>query len=192
MDKLYTYINVLSPLSESSWEVLKSILVLKKYKMGRHLSHLNETPSRAYFLSKGYVRGYTLSRKGNHYNRALYQPNEFMASLSALIQNTKAHLALECLTDCETFECDFSDFLRLTKKYPDINSFYLKVLEANFIRFELRNIQLVTLSATDRYLDLRKRIPNIDNLISQVHIASHIGITPVQLSRIRKKIFAQK
>jgi CRP-like cAMP-binding protein len=52
-----------------------------------------------------------------------------MASLTALLKKSKANLALECITDCETFECDFGDFLKIKSKYPDISAFYLKVLE---------------------------------------------------------------
>jgi len=192
VEDLLKYINSISPISRASWNALEKILVVRNYKAGTHLSKLNETPSRAYFLSKGYVRGYALSRKGNQYNRALFQPNEFMASLTALLQKSKANLALESLTDCDTYECSFNDFLKLANTHADIKTFYLKILESNFIKFEERNILLATMNATERYVYIRKQIPNIDNIFSQVHIASHLGITPVQLSRIRKKLFSQK
>jgi CRP-like cAMP-binding protein len=78
------------------------------------------------------------------------------------------------------------------KKYPEIALIYSKVLEENFIKLEVGNIQLATMSATERYLALRKRIPRIDNYISQFHIASHLGITPIQLSRIRKGLLTSK
>ena len=38
------------------------------------------------------------------------------------------------------------------------------------------------------YLKLIGQIPEINDLIPQFHIASYLGITPVQLSRIRKKL----
>jgi len=190
MEGLLKHINTISPLSKISWKALKQILVDRNYPIGTHLSSLNETPTRVFFLKSGYARGYTLSRKGNQYNRVLYKPNEFMASLSALIQKSKTYLAIECLTDCQTSECNFNKFIELTDTFPDIDAFYQKILEENFVRFELRNIQLVTMTATERYVDLRKRIPKIDDIISQKHIASHIGVSPIQLSRIRRKLFS--
>jgi hypothetical protein len=44
------------------------------------------------------------------------------------------------------------------------------------------------MNATERYLSLRKQIPNIDNLIPQYQIATYLSITPVQLSRIRNNL----
>jgi hypothetical protein len=43
-------------------------------------------------------------------------------------------------------------------------------------------------NATERYLKLRSKHPNIDQRIQQLHLASHLGITPTQLSRIRKEL----
>ena len=47
---------------------------------------------------------------------------------------------------------------------------------------------MISLDATARYLQLLKQNPTIEDSISQYHIASYLGITAVQLSRIRKKI----
>ena len=60
--------------------------------------------------------------------------------------------------------------------------------EIFYASLENRTIELATLTAKDRYIKLKNRIPNIDNLIPQYHIASHLGITPIQLSRIRRDL----
>ena len=44
------------------------------------------------------------------------------------------------------------------------------------------------LNALERYLCLKKEIPNIENLIQLNQIANYLNITPVQFSRIRKNI----
>lgn len=53
---------------------------------------------------------------------------------------------------------------------------------------EQREISLVMENATERYLTLLKKHPNIDHRIPQLHIAAHLGITPTQLSRIKKSL----
>jgi DNA-binding MarR family transcriptional regulator len=47
---------------------------------------------------------------------------------------------------------------------------------------------LVMENATTRYLKFLANHPNIDNRIPLQYIASHLGITPTQLSRIRKDL----
>jgi hypothetical protein len=44
------------------------------------------------------------------------------------------------------------------------------------------------MDAKAQYLALLKKMPNIEELIPQYQIASYLSITPVQLSRIRRKI----
>lgn len=192
MDSLFKHINSFTSISDDAVKALENIIEINTYKAGHVLCNMGDYPNKVYFLKSGFVRGYAISKNETYYNRAIYTAGEFMASLSALIQKTKAELALECLTNCEIFETNYYDFIALGKKYPEISLIYAKVLEVNFIKLELSNIQMATMNATERYLELRKRIPRIDNSISQYHIASHIGITPIQLSRIRKSLSTSK
>ena len=67
------------------------------------------------------------------------------------------------------------------------NSFPLK-LKNWIIEKEEREVSLVMENATERYIKLLQKHPNIDQRIQKLHIASHLGITPTQLSRIRKNI----
>ena len=55
----------------------------------------------------------------------------------------------------------------------------------------LKRELLIIDDATTRYENFIKNNPNIENRIAQHHIANHLGITPTQLSRIRKKIKSQ-
>jgi hypothetical protein len=56
-----------------------------------------------------------------------------------------------------------------------------------FLEKEKREIELVLLGAQQRYQLFQNEYPNLENLISQYHIASYLGVTPTQLSRIRAK-----
>lgn len=192
MEELYSYINQFISLSKEAEKEFERILTFSQYPSGTMLCKLGEVPTQVYFIRSGIVRGFAMSKKGTIYNRAIYKSNEFMASLTALIMKKKAELAIECLTDCEIIETNYYEFLKLGEKFPEIAKIYTKVLEENFIKLEFSNVQLATLNATERYLALRKRIPHIDNQISQYHIASHLGITPIQLSRIRKSLLYSK
>jgi CRP-like cAMP-binding protein len=192
LESLFKHINSFTSISADAVKALENIIELNTHKAGTILCNMGDYPHKVYFLKSGFARGFATSKNETYYNRAIYTTGEFMASLSALIQNSKAELALECLTDCETIETNYHDFIALGKKYPEISVIYAKVLELNFIKLELSNIQMATMNATERYLALRKRIPRIDNSISQYHIASHLGITPIQLSRIRKSLSTSK
>jgi hypothetical protein len=52
-------------------------------------------------------------------------------------------------------------------------------------RKEKREIELVTLEAKERYAIFQQEHPQLEQLIPQYHIASYLGVSPTQLSRIR-------
>jgi hypothetical protein len=56
------------------------------------------------------------------------------------------------------------------------------------VEYEKRQLELISMDAKQRYLTLINEIPEIETLIPQYQIASYLSVTPVQLSRIRKKI----
>jgi CRP-like cAMP-binding protein len=53
------------------------------------------------------------------------------------------------------------------------------------VRKEKREIELVTLEAKERYAIFQQEHPQLEQLIPQYHIASYLGVSPTQLSRIR-------
>ncbi len=46
---------------------------------------------------------------------------------------------------------------------------------------------MALLEAKERYLIFKEEHPGIETLIPQYHVASYLGISPTQLSRIRQK-----
>jgi hypothetical protein len=75
----------------------------------------------------------------------------------------------------------------LYDKYPKIERLARILAEYFFVRKEKREIELVTLEAKERYAIFQKEHPKLEQRIPQYHIASYLGITPTQLSRIRSK-----
>jgi CRP-like cAMP-binding protein len=188
MDYFYNYLNSFTPISKDTFETFSKILTIEQYNKKAIFCAIGESPKFVFFLKTGIVRAYIKTAKGEEFNREIFVENEILSSLSSLILNKESIIGLQCLTDCVMYKADFKAFMELTKTNYELLKLYQLSLEANFIKLEKRTIELSTMTATERYIKLRKRIPNIDNLISQYHIASHLGITPIQQSRIRKKI----
>lgn len=67
-----------------------------------------------------------------------------------------------------------------------------KYVEDLFIEKEQRERELFSLDVTTRYLNFKKRYPDVEGRVSQYHIASYLGITPQALSRIRKRLHEKK
>lgn len=188
MEEIIQQINEIHPISERNLKKMLKQCEIKEYSPKHKLVKLNQKTNHFYFLISGIVRAYTISTNKKEANISLYFQNSFFSSFSSLITQIPSKIAIECLTDCKIARCNYSEFIKLTEKHIDLNILYRKSLEYLFLFLERRDIEFATLTATERYLELNNRLPNINNLISQKNIASHLGITPVQLSRLKKKL----
>lgn len=144
--------------------------------------------TKVYLLISGVIRAYITTELGKDYNKRIYSQISFGGALTSLIKKEPSMITFESLTECDLFEIDYYAAIKLCDELEDASKLYTRILEKAFIAYEDRNIDLMTLDGTQRYKKLLKQIPNIEELIPQYQIASYINVTPVQLSRIRKKL----
>jgi len=186
-DYRINFLNSISTISEDVFAEILQISKLKTFVAGTQIVKLNEAPSKVYMLISGVVRCYLSTESGKEYNKNFFLPFSFFGSLTALIKKHSSLFVFETLSDCEVYEVDYHKLMELCKKYESVNMLYSKVLESIYIMYEKRLVEMISLDAKERYLELRKQIMHVNDIIPQYHIASYLGITPVQLSRIRKK-----
>lgn len=191
MKELIKLINDTHHISENSWEKLNQLIKVNEYPAKHNIVEIGKKTKYIYFLFSGVVRAYTISNN-KEYNSFIFNKKNYMAAFPALITKEPSSICIECLTDCKIASCNYYEVLKLTENSLELNILYRKILEKFLISLEKREVELISLWARDRYLALKKRIPNIELLITQKHIASHLGITRVQLSRLKRDLHSSK
>ena len=191
MELIIDFISNFGGLPKKSSDKLISLISLKTFKKNHVLAKAGEMPVNFFILKKGIVRSFYTDEKGKEYIRNIFTPVKTTGALGALISDKPSRLHYDCLSDCEAYVINFKDFKKLANSDKHISILYGKVLEIIFLILESKIYDLSVLNATERYLKLKRQIPNIENLIPQYHIASYLNITPVQLSRIRKEIYSK-
>ena len=188
MHRNFIFLNSIVDISQNNFEDLKKISTFKRIPEGTQLVKQNEIPTKVYMLVSGIVRCYLCTETGKEFNKSFYLPINFVGSLTALMKRKPSFFIFETLTDCKLYEMDYYQLMNLSQTNPKLNSLYTKILEVLYEKYEKRLVELISLDAKQRYLALREQIPDVDHLIPQYHIASYLGITAVQLSRIRKNL----
>ncbi|PTM06700.1 MAG: hypothetical protein DA407_11435 [Bacteroidetes bacterium] len=188
MNKNFEFLNKVGNLSEGSFKKLQGLAIYRKILSNQVLSESGIVPKKVYMLVSGVITAFVNSESGKQFNKQIFTPISFAGALTAILKNEPSEVTYMTLTECKVYEIDFEDFKELCRQDFEIGRLYVKVLEHIFITYEARSLDLMRLDATERYVKLRSQIPDIDNLIPQYQIASYLNITPVQLSRIRKKI----
>ncbi|WP_428742503.1 Crp/Fnr family transcriptional regulator [Tenacibaculum sp.] len=185
---LHQYIN----LSSEIVSIFDDLVVYVEYEPNEFLTKIDEFPNDFFIIKTGIVRSYLLNENGVEATRAFFTAGDITGANSAMMRKLPSEVNYQALTKVTGYKGNFHKFLELTLEHHELSLFYIKTLENAYLKAENIILDVSTLSATERYLDLKKRIPNIDDLITQRYIASYLNISPVQLSRIRKKLMSEK
>ena len=189
LQALKQFINSYSPISQESWNKIENICTFKKLSKGETLLHLGDVAHEYYFIGKGLLRAYFSDIEGNIYNKNLFLENSLAGSTVSLLQDTPSEFCLEALEETTLIVIPYKEYRALINECADLKDFYIAYLEQNWvIEKECIEVALVLEDATKRYLSYLEKYPNIEKRVAQHHIASHLGITPTQLSRIRKNL----
>ena len=139
------------------------------------------------FVESGVLRAYFTKYSGEQYNKTFFTSGSFVGAYSSLVTGQKNLIDIDCLTTCSLWVAPFDSIRSLYDQNPQIERLARILAEQFFVNKEKREIELATLEAKERYTIFQKEHPELEQLIPQYHIASYLGITPTQLSRIRSQ-----
>ena len=109
--------------------------------------------------------------------------------MMALLTSSPSALTFEKVGDTLLIEINFTAYRQLMLEKNNLKLFQIYYLEKNWLLAkDSLEIEIVQDDATARYLRFIDEHPSLVNYLAQYHIASHLGITPTQLSRIRKNL----
>ena len=151
----------------------------------------NEHPTDVFIIKTGLIRSYLETEDGKEITRNLFTPGNATSSASAMLKKIPSSLNYQALIKTTGYRCNFFEFKKLTLEHQELSLVYIKILQDAYLKAEKIIVDISTKNSTERYLDLKKSIPNIDNLIAQRYIASYLNVSPVQLSRIRKNLLRE-
>ena len=177
------------PLEVATWEAFKGISKYRELKKHQVLYALGEIPSSFAYVYAGLFRTFITDDKGNEYNKNFFYENTFPGSMAALLRHEPSQFAIVALEPAQIIEIDFLAYRALLQQREDLKMFQIFYLEKNWLLAkDAREIAIVQENATQRYLRFIQDYPFLLERLPQHHIASHLGITPTQLSRIRKTL----
>ncbi|UII26720.1 Crp/Fnr family transcriptional regulator [Fulvivirga maritima] len=178
------------PISEESVTALYNTASLQHVKKGELILHIGKKSNKINILQEGVIVSYYLDNEGNQYHKNIFMEGHWVGSMVALIQQTPSNFALQAISEVTLIQWNYSTFRMLVNAHDDLKDFYIAYLEKNWvIDKEKREVDIVMKEAKERYLELLNEHPDIENRVPLQYIASHLGITPTQLSRIRKSSY---
>ena len=185
---LIDYFDRLIPLSKEEKELIKAKfhphLFLKKQFALQH----GDVCEYFNFVVRGCLRLYKVGSDGVYHILQFATENYWILDLTSFHKQQPALLNIDALEDTVVLRINHDDLIDLYIKAPKFDRIFRVLLENHFMLQQQRMGQLFSSTAEERYQLFLETYPHLLNRLSQVQIASYLGITPEFLSRIRSRM----
>lgn len=183
---LLAYLDSFSPLSQSFIQELEAQASHKTIPKGQVYSKKGSYDKKIGFLSTGIMRIYDVDANGHQWSKVLVTYQTLLLGNPNLDQ--KGIHYIDTITDCNIVELPVSFLEYALAQYPEARKVREQVMIKIYSMKSERESDLLALDAKEHLLKLRKRLGKTLDSIPQYHVASYLGITPVQLSRIKHMV----
>jgi CRP-like cAMP-binding protein len=172
-------------ISGSSGDALCSIFSEESLYKDEYFTLGSDSRLKIGFIVHGIVRLFYLSADGHEHNKHFFMENDFFQS--RLEPDSTFVLNIQALQNSLLLTAEYTEFLELCRQYTDIDNNYKKILLSYMEKKQEREVRLLSLDAAGKYSLFHKEYGVLLENIPHYHIASYLGITPTQLSRVRAK-----
>lgn len=146
-----------------------------------------EKSSEIAIIIKGLFRSYYIDKIGNDITKYFYDEGKVLFSYAAYLCRNESMYYIQALEDSEILVARISDFEKIVEGNYQLLLFYKKMIDSFLLMKEEHANSFKLLNSVERYNQFLNAYSGLEKRLKQCHIASYLGITPVSLSRIRKK-----
>lgn len=189
LNALYQQASSVFPEHEGFWTPFYDASTELLLKRGQVVKPAGQTEQALYYLLEG-VWGSFLNHVSHDRCLDLAGQHEFMADYSSLLRQQPTPLQVVSLTASRVLMVRHDRLMQLYAS-PAGNQIRTMVAEQLLHDRQQQLLDLHTLTASERYLQLLQQRPDLVLQTPQKHLASYLGIVPESLSRIRRQVMQQ-
>ena len=185
---LIEYFNRLLPLNEEEKSFVRAVFKERKIKRRQFILQEGDVCKLNTFVIEGCFKMYMVDVNGKEHNLQFAIENWWIGDIGSFHTEQPSKLYIEAIENSVILQINKEDQLKLFVEYPKFNRIFRVITENALVSTQRRILQNISSTAEERYLDFMERYPHFFNRISNVQIASYLGVTPEFLSTIRKRL----
>ncbi|AAK81268.1 CRP-like cAMP-binding protein [Clostridium acetobutylicum] len=179
-------------LDEKNLSLLKDVFSTRLLKKNSLFLKQGDNSIKVAFIVKGVFRSYYIDRLGNDITKHFHTEGETLFSYAAYLSQKESMYSIQALEDSEILVAKISDFEKIVEGNYNLLLCYKKMIDRVLVKKEEHASSFKLLSSIERYKQFVSEKLGLENRIKQCYLASYLGITPVSLSRIRRKLNINK
>ena len=192
IEPLLAYFDRLIPLNKEEKELVKEKFHSRLFRKKQYVLQEGNVCTQFYFIVRGCLRMYKIDEKGSTHILQFAAENYWINDLGSFHGVKPSSLNIDALEDTVVLQISRDDLISLYIQAPKFDRIFRVLIENGFIRLQERLLQNISSTAEERYQAFLAIYPHLINRLSQVQIASFLGITPEFLSKLRNKRSKQK
>lgn len=187
MASLLDFFNKMIPLSATEVDLVRSSFVPRKFRKKQTVLQEGEVCTYFYFVAEGCLRMYKIDEKGSTHVLQFAAENQWIVDLGSFHSVQPSELIIDALENTVALQINRDDLIALYLRAPKFDRIFRVLLENSYVRLQERLLQTISSTAEERYQRFLSGYPQLVNRLSQIQIASYLGITPEFLSRLRNR-----
>lgn len=186
-ESVYRYVNHFISLTEKEKSIFENAFTFRQVPKNFVLIEEGKVATELFFINKGLLRLY-YTKDGDDITGFIFREGLFAGSYDSFLRKSPGIQTLETLEDCDLLVITASNMETLYEQIPKMHILTRKIAEQRFINAQMILSSFILDSPEERYLKFEQQNRDLLLRVPQHIIASFLGITPVSLSRIRKRI----
>lgn len=178
--------------NEAEWILFSQHLSFAKLKKKHYFAESGKVCNKVGFIIKGSVRYFHI-KDGEDITGYFSFENEFLSAYKSYLTGLPSHVYIQALEDSLliTFaKKDMDEMLNDPMLAYKMERFGRLIAEQYLCCYEDRVTAFITQTPEERYLELLSTGRQILQRMPQHYVANYLGITPVSLSRIRRRVLS--
>jgi len=162
--------------------------VPEKLKAKNYFLKKGKVSDKIAYVKSGLLRSFIYNDNADDITTHFFMAGSVAISIYSFNNQVPSRESIIAIEDADLLVITYEKMQELQMKIPTWKQIAKDTDEFKFNQQMNRSIRFQTLSASERYLQLLEKHPELVQKVALKHIASYIGVDIATLSRIRKKI----
>ena len=187
IETLISHLNEYLPLDIEEIEELQERATVRKVRRRQFILAAGEICKHYNFVVEGCFKMYKVDEAAKEHNIMFAVEKQWITDIGSFHADQPSQLYIEAIEPADIIQIAKPDLLYFYANHLKFNRTFRVIAEDQFVELQNRLLQTISTTAEERYTKFVQDYPHLINRLSNIQIASYIGITPEFLSRIKSQ-----